>query len=260
LRNPLESVAPSGTLGTFAVVRQIPVARLRHLPPAFLKNFSFPYDTMSLRPNSDGRRQTRDESFIPQPAEGALRLPDGRRVTVLTASYFQFLTTELATSLDDQTRHALYKIGYEWALQDLVRLSRELAAEFGGGANLDLWQMDAKFVLDRWWAPLGAAGWGSCRFDLSALSRGFAFVELRHSVVAAHAAGSIHPACHLYAGLFAGAVSFLERIERHAVETQCTALGATECRFVVGPGPQIDEVESWRQQRILPEEIRRRLA
>lgn len=214
---------------------------------------------MSLRPTSESRRPAREDLVRPQSDQGALRLPDGQRVAVLPAAFFQYLATELAFPLGDQTRHALYKFGYEWALQDMVRLSRQLAEEFGGGANLDLWQMDAKFVLDRWWAPLSAAGWGTWSVDLTSLSRGFAFIELRHSLVAAQAPGTTHPTCHLYAGLFAGAVSFFERSERHAVEFQCASLGAPTCRFVVGAGPQIDEVESWRHQRTAPDEIRRRL-
>jgi predicted hydrocarbon binding protein len=214
---------------------------------------------MPLRPTSDLRRPGASAFLQVQPAEGTLRLPDGQRAALLPAIFFRHLALELTTSLDDSPRHVLYKFGYDWALRDMVRLSRELGEEFGGGANLDLWQMDAKFVLDRWWAPLAACGWGACTFDLSSLSRGFGFIELRHSIVAAHASGATQPSCHLYAGLFAGALSFFERVERHAAEFQCAALGAPSCRFVVGPGPQVDEVESWRVQHITAEEIRRRL-
>ena len=214
---------------------------------------------MSLRPNSDSHRQTREDFIHPQPAAGALRLPAGQRTAVLPGIFLAHLATELAPFLGDQTRHALYKFGFEWGLQDMVRLSRQLAAEFGGGANLDLWQMDAPFVLERWWSPLSAAGWGVWTLDLSSLARGFAFVELHHGLVAAHATAATQPACHLYAGLYAGAFSFYERHERHAVEFQCAALGAPACRFVIGHGPQMDEVESWRQQGLAPAEIRRRL-
>jgi predicted hydrocarbon binding protein len=215
---------------------------------------------MAIRPNSDVRRPAREDLIQPDADHGALRLPDGQRVAVLPAVFFQHLSTELSVPLGDQTRHALYKFGFEWALQDMIRLSRQLAAEFGGGANLDLWQLDAKFVLDRWWAPLQVAGWGSWTIDLTSLSRGFAFFDLRHNLIASTASGATQPTCHLYAGLFAGAVSFFERSERHAVEIQCASLGAPSCRFVVGPGPQVDEVESWRHQRIAPDEILRRLS
>jgi len=215
---------------------------------------------MSLRPNIDGRRPNRAEMITPLAATGALGNSAGHRFAVLPASFWSTFSAELARPLNDQTRHALYKFGYEWALQDMVRLSHQLVAEFGGGANLDLWQMDAKFVLDRWWASCNTSGWGSCTLDVSALSRGISFVEVRNGIVEPANSGTTQPTCHLYSGLFAGALSFFERIERHAVEVQCVALGAPSCRFVVGPGPQIDTVESWRQQGITPDEIRRRLA
>ena len=214
---------------------------------------------MTPRPNPDARRTIREEPIRALPSEGQLQFADGRRAAVLPALFLRHLAAELAQPLSDHSRHALYKFGYEWALQDMVRLSAALAAEFGGGANLDLWQMDARFVLDRWWAPLAASGWGACTLDLAAHSKGFAFVELRHSLAAPSASGATQPVCHLYAGLFGGAFSFFDRIERHSVEIECVALGAPSCRFVVGPGPQVDEVESWRQQRIAPDEIRRRL-
>lgn len=217
---------------------------------------------MPPRPTNDGRRQSRDDFIRPLPAEGTLRLPDDRRAAVVPALFLGHLHRELTRDLDDASRHALYKFGYEWALQEMVLLSRTVQAEFGAGGNLDLWQMDAKFVLDRWWTPLAQAGWGRVSFDLSSLSRGFAFAELRDSSVVAALAGSARPTepvCHLYAGLFAGAVSFYERSERHGVEIQCAALGASFCRFAVGPGSQIDEVEMWRKQNTAPDEIRRRL-
>lgn len=215
---------------------------------------------MSVRPNSDSRRPARGELPRAVPAEGALRLSDGQRTAVLPGAFLRHLPTELAAPLGDGARQAVYKFGYEWSLQEMVRLSRVLAGEFGGGANLDLWQMDARFVLDRWWAAFAAAGWGTLALDLSSHARDFAFIELRQSLVAAQFTGATQPTCQLYAGLFAGALSFYERTERHATEFQCAALGAPVCRFVIGPGPQIDEVEAWRQQRVAPDEIRRRLA
>ena len=217
---------------------------------------------MPPRPLNDGRRHSREDFILSLPAEGALRLPDGRRVAVVPDLFLGQLHRELTRDLDDAARHSLYKFGYEWALQEMVLLSRMISREFGAGGNLDLWQMDAKFVLDRWWSPLAQAGWGTVTLDVSSLSRGFAFIELRHSTVVAALAGpnrATEPLCHLYAGLFAGALSFFERAERHGVEIQCAALGAPACRFAVGPGSQIDEVEMWRKQGIAPDEIRRRL-
>ncbi|MSU22702.1 MAG: hypothetical protein EXS32_02650 [Opitutus sp.] len=128
--------------------------------------------------------------------------------------------------------------------------------------------MDAKSVLESWWSPLAAAGWGAWTLDLSVQSRGLTFVEIRSIMVATALARAVEPAraapaepaCHLYAGLFAAAASFLGRAERHAVEVQCAAQGHATCRFVIGPGRQIDEAEGWRKQGVSADDIRTRLS
>ena len=217
---------------------------------------------MPPRPLKDDRRPTREDFIRPDLATGTLRTPDDRRTAVLPALFVGQLHHHLAGDDHGTTRHSLYKFGYESSLQSMVLLSRQLHAEFAGG-NLDLWQMDAKFILDRWWAPHASGGWGNLSFDLSSLASGFAFAELRDSaIVAAVTAESrpTEPVCHYYAGLVAGALSFFERTERHAIEFQCAALGAPACRFAIGPGSHIDEAELWRKQGIAPDEIRRRLS
>jgi predicted hydrocarbon binding protein len=77
--------------------------------------------------------------------------------------------------------------------------------------------------------------------------------------VAAALQSADEPVCHLYAGLFAAAVSFLDRSERHAAELACAAAGAATCVFVVGSGADIDAAEAWRQQKTPVQEIIRRL-
>ncbi len=117
--------------------------------------------------------------------------------------------------------------------------------------------MDAPFVLERWSAPFAAAGWGACIFDLSSHAKGLTFVELRSSAAAASVSAATAPVCHLYAGLFAGALSFYDRVESHGVEIECSALGHACCRFIVGPGPLIDQAENARHSGVTPEAIRR---
>jgi hypothetical protein len=158
----------------------------------------------------------------------------------------------------EAARLLLYRIGYEWGLQELLHLSQRVREESGGGSGSGFWQMNATTVFDRWSAPLAVAGWGTWTFDRSAHASGITVVELRHSAVAAALLGSptpgepasgelVEPVCHLYAGLFAGALSFYDRAESHAVETACAALGHDCCRFIVGPGTTIDRAETARR-------------
>jgi uncharacterized protein len=219
-------------------------ADLRHMPP---------------RETSDSRQIVDPDPFRHQPDEGAIRLSDGQRAAAVSQEFIQNLHESLARDLGDSARHLLYACGYEWGLQDMVRLTHRLRADRDAD-GADLWHMDARFVLDSWWAPLTAGGWGVWTLDLTALPKGLCFVEVRNSAVAATQAGASAPVCHLYAGLFAGALSFIRREETHAAEIQCAAMGHSSCQFVIAPSAQIDAIGVWQKQGADAAEVRRRLA
>lgn len=192
------------------------------------------------------------------PTKGALRRANGARVAVVPADFLLALHLQLFERFADNSQDVLYRAGYEQGLQDFVRLNQELKAQYGN-RSFDLWQMDAKYILNAWWEPHAEAGWGPCSFDLAAMSRGIAVVEMADSPIAAALAGTEFPICHFFAGLFAGAISFYERAERHATEVECRAAGGARCRFIVGPGSNVDSSESLRQQGVAAAEIIRRL-
>ena len=196
--------------------------------------------------------------FLPDGKGGILLPQDDRRVAAVSIEFIQSLHFALVDQFADNAADVLYRSGYEWGLQDMIGLNRNFRAEFGN--TTDLWQSDAKFVLDTWWTRLAGGGWGAWSLDLSALAGGLVVVELKNSPIAAALGRADDPVCHLYAGLFAGALSFFERTERHAVEVQCRALGHPSCQFVVASGPRIDSAEGWRQQGASAAEIIRRLA
>jgi uncharacterized protein len=213
---------------------------------------------MSLRPPNNGRRLAREDFFKSHTAEGALRQPDRQRAALVSLEFLSDLQAALAPDFGHSTHHLLYCTGFDWGLRDLVRLGQRLRDEAGGGDDLDLWQREAGLVLDSWWAPLDAAGWGGCTF--STLPHSLVLADVTGSAFAAAADRATAPVCHLTAGLLAGALSFYERAERHAVEVQCTALGHATCQFVIGASPHIDTVEKWQHQHLSADEIQRRLA
>ncbi len=206
-------------------------------------------------PASDASRPA-NEFFRHKSAEGSIQSGDGQRIAALPQPLLHSLHGAMVESLGRSSRDALYRTGFEWALQEMLRLNQQMHDKFGGG--FDFWQMDAKFVLDSWWSPLESMGWGAATFDLSAVSRGIVLVELRSSAVAAALNGAKEPVCHLHAGLFAGSLSFFDRVERHAVEVQCAAMGHESCNFVVGPGADIDSAETWRKEGASAADIGRR--
>lgn len=181
--------------------------------------------------------------------DGAVLLEDGRRGSGWPAVSLQALHRSLDLENPDAAKHLLYRVGFEWGLQDLLQFSLRVRDELGRKPGEDLWKLDAATALARWATPLAAAGWGQWKFDRSNLAHGITLVELQASAVAATLASPAprDPVCHLYAGLFAGALSFYDRTELHAVETECAAMGSPCCRFLVASGPVIDRAETARR-------------
>ena len=140
----------------------------------------------------------RQAHIQPDLAHGSLRRANGARLAVVPADFLLSLHLHLFEHFADTSQDVLYRSGYEQGLQDMVRLGQELREKFGRG-SFDLWQMDAKFILGAWWEPLEQAGWGRCDFDLAALSRGIAFVNLADSPIAAALGSTEHPICHFFA-------------------------------------------------------------
>jgi len=212
---------------------------------------------MSVRPSSDSSRLAREETVLPPPHEGAIRLPDRQRFVVMPEEFIQSLPGALAAQVGAKAGHLLYQSGYEWGLQEMLRLSHRLRTEFGDQEDFDLWQMDAKFVLDRWWSSFAAAGWGTWSLDRSLQAQGVLLIQLHRGETTPSPEPAGEPRCHLQAGLFAGAVSFFERTELHAVEIPATATDPMACQFIIGPGPVIDQAEAARARGATPDAILR---
>jgi len=212
---------------------------------------------MPSRSSNEDRPLALGELFQADTDAGTLLRSDGQSVALLPLEFMQSLHLELQNQFGGSAKDILYRVGYEWGLQDMRRLNRHLQTAPGAG-GFDLWQREAPFVLDSWWKPLAESGWGICHFDFSRHAHGIVRAELQHSVVAQAVDHAEQPACHFYAGLLAGALSFFDRTERHAVELGCRALGHESCTFMVGRGADIDAAESWRKQGTAAEEIIRR--
>jgi uncharacterized protein len=203
------------------------------------------------------RIQSAAQLFRPDAATGIMRHSHGGRLEFFSRDLIRELHSAIILTYGDMAQDVLYRSGYEWALQEMAGLSRRMLAQFG--VQSELWQLDPKFVLETWWAPMAESGWGAASFDYAPLPRSIVHVQVSQSVVADAFGRAEDPVCHLYAGLFAGALSFIERAERHAMELECRCQGASVCHFVAGPGAEVDTAETLRQQRIAPDEISRRM-
>lgn len=210
---------------------------------------------MFPRSSSDVPSNTGAEPWHHDGVSGSLRSRAGRRFGFMPLEFVRALHFEIVGTFGEKAQDVLYRCGYEWALRDLIVFQREHTADVPARSR----EKSPAPLVQAWWAPHASAGWGSLTFDESLAGRGLLLVDLEPSIVARTLGETDDPVCHLYAGLLAGACSFLTRTERHAAEIQCAALGAPTCRFVIGPGPEIDAAEAWRQHGTAPAEIVRRL-
>lgn len=213
---------------------------------------------MPQRPTNDGRRQVHDDFFARHSAEGGLHQPDGQRTVAASLRLLEDLRLALVQEFGDSARHLAYCTGFDWSLRTMVRLRQRVRDQSAVGGGPDFWQADTLSVLEVWWESLAIAGWGECRFE--GLSPGLVLADVRASAPAAALGRATAPGCHFTTGLVAGACSFCDRTERHAVEIQCAALGHASCQFIAGAPPHIRTIEAWRQQNLPADEIRRRLA
>lgn len=188
-----------------------------------------------------------DEFFRENIEDGVIRQRDGQRAARVSEDWIAGLHHGLEEEVGQASGLIMYRCGLDWARHDMKRFNDRMRHEFGGG-KADIWQMNRKFVLETWWWPLTVSGWGSWTVDLSAAGRGMTLIEVRNSAVAQSMQQVGKPVCHAYAGLFAGAMSFLERTERSAIEVQCYAMGNDVCKFLVGAEDDLQAVEFWREE------------
>lgn len=174
-------------------------------------------------------------------------------MALLSGDFLRELHFAVVESHADTAQDVLYRTGYEWALRSMVSFTTRKSSVAGPLPT------DTAGWISAWWSGLENAGWGGVRV-LPTSGAETALLELTAGAVADVLGKADDPVCHLYAGLFAGAYSFLERAERHAVEISCRAVGHGRCLFVIGPAAAIDRVETWRQHGTTSEEIVSRIA
>ncbi len=101
-------------------------------------------------------------------------------------------------------------------------------------------------MLESWWWPFRAAGWGRWRYDFAYARCGLVFVELNNSAFVETAGESNKPACDLYAGLYAAVFGNLAQRELACVELECAAKGDAKCRFLVAAKKRVETARTER--------------
>jgi predicted hydrocarbon binding protein len=196
-----------------------------------------------------------DDFYRHDCASGAIRNVYGQRLLLASGAFLAALTESLLTILGSEAVTSLNRIGRQWGESDFDLFKARMEEEYG----VPLGDLDLSLVLESWWWPKRAQGWGNWQCDLSRRKEGFVSIDVENSAVVAALGRTGYCECHLYAGLFAGAMTRLTSRSLDGVEISCAARGDERCRFIVAAPARIEMVRGLRDGGASTAEILRRL-
>ncbi len=196
------------------------------------------------------------DDYLKRKLEGTgLELGYGGTGMMATEDFIVGLQEGLEAEVGEASAVIMYQCGLEWGKQDMERFEERFEGEFGQPMR----SMNVNFVLETWWWPLTAAGWGNWRVDLERVKQGYIMVDLYQSAVAHSLERIGKPVCHLYAGMLGGSMSVMVGNDLSCIEIQCYAMGEDHCRFLIGSDDRVDAAEFWLNEGASANDIARRL-
>lgn len=178
------------------------------------------------------------------------------RNVLVSENFIIGLIAGLEEEVGDASGVVMYNIGQEWGKEDASFFRSWFLQEYGY-QNFN--QLNLKYVLEAWWWPFIAQGWGNWEVDMSDQKNGFMFINIFDSAVARTLGNVGKPVCHIYAGLFSGFFSSLIKKELGCIEIQCYAMGETYCKFLLGKKDRIDAASFWHNEGATARDIEKKL-
>ncbi len=151
----------------------------------------------------------------------------------------------------------MYNIGKDWGKRDADFFQKWFFSEYEYDKPLQ--ELNLAYVLEAWWWPFTAQGWGNWEVDMSEQKNGFMFVNIFDSAVARTLGDVGKPVCHIYAGLLAGFFTNLVKKDLNCIEIQCYSMGETYCKFLLGKQDRIDAATFWLNEGAQSKDIEKRL-
>lgn len=186
---------------------------------------------------------------------GKIRNCYQQRMMLVSEDFVVAYQQALEQEVGDAAGEIMYRCGFEWGRADITQFEKRFAQEFGASMT----DLPFGMVLESWWWPLQAAGWGAWRYDLSNQKEGLIFVDLFESAVARSIGNVGKVVCHYYAGLFAAVFSHIARRELSGIEIQCYSMGEEYCKFLIGAAKRISAAQFWAREGATAQEIIQRL-
>ena len=165
----------------------------------------------------------------------------------------------LIHGLDEEVGSAssvvMYNIGKAWGERDSQAFKNWYEEEY----ETNMLTTNLALVLESWWWPFTAQGWGNWDVDLEDQKNGFIVLNIFDSAIARTLGNVGKPVCHIYAGLFAGFFSSFSKQDLGCVELQCYAMGSTFCKFLLGKQDRVDAASFWMEEGAGAKDIQKRL-
>lgn len=196
-----------------------------------------------------------EDFFHFQPEGGAVTDWNESRNIFTSEDFIIGLIEGLEEEVGDASAVVMYNIGYEWGLRDAKFFQQWFEKEY----EKNIREVNSMFMLQAWWWPFTAQGWGNWEVDMSEHKNGFMFVSIFDSAVARTLGDVGKPVCHIYAGLFAGFFSDIVKRSLSCIEIQCYSMGETYCKFLLGSQDRIDAATFWHNEGATARDIEKRL-
>ncbi|MGQ9865107.1 MAG: V4R domain-containing protein [Pseudanabaenaceae cyanobacterium] len=206
-----------------------------------------------------GRRKNNhyslEDFFQPDRDEGQILDWNGLRNILTTEDFIIGLQEGLEEEVGEASAAVMYSIGCEWGRKDGEFFTEWFERDF----QKSIRQSSLPFLLETWWWPFTAQGWGRWSMNTQDRKQGFMFISLYDSAVARTLGDVGKPVCHLYAGLFSGFFTYLVQKQLDCIEIQCYAMGESYCKFLLGGRNRIDAASFWLHEGATSRDIETRL-
>jgi uncharacterized protein len=195
------------------------------------------------------------ERFFDRRDAARLRTVHAERVMLVPEDFLMGFQLALDEQVGDAAGEIMYRCGFEWGKQDIVLFMKRLEAEYQRPTKT----FSMGTLLELWWWPLQAEGWGAWRYDLSNRKEGLVYIDVFESAVAQTIGNIGKVVCHYYAGMFAAVFSHLSRKDLSGIEIQCLSMGEDFCKFLIGSSKRINAAQFWVREGAAAKDIIARL-
>jgi predicted hydrocarbon binding protein len=193
--------------------------------------------------------------FRHDPQAGVVTNVYGQRLIRVSEDFMVAILGALEEEVGEAAGEILYKVGYEWGLEDMKTFTPRVQAEF----ELAVSKMAMGVLMETWWWPLQIEGWGAWQYDFRQSKQGLLFVDLYESAVAQSIGDIGKVVCYFYAGMFAAVFSVLARRQLAGIEIQCYAMGEDYCKFLISTDRRVNAAQFWRSEGASAKDIQKKL-